>query len=210
MIVINGTKAFVGNAGTYGYRDIKVNVWIPGSDNDHVGHIGEIQFHLKDFYDLKQSKGHKLYSWIRRFDVYGMTSPDVLLLYTADIAEATIALCHSNINALFGQNLESNAVDVGLEMAILHSSIQNPLALRIQNGQQFYHHVVDEDDEEVSFADRFQEYSSFNRISSLMSESLGRELEFFCAFKKYQFEDFLQPCENRRVTEPRKKNGNVR
>lgn len=38
-----------------------------------------------------------MYSWVRKFNVAGITSPEILLSFSTEVAEATVALCAKNI-----------------------------------------------------------------------------------------------------------------
>ena len=86
----NGFESVVA-VSTYGYRDVKVNIWIP-CDPDLVklgpclqpsraGIVAEIQLHLQEMYDVKHDIGHLMYTWVRKFDVAGITSPEILLSF---------------------------------------------------------------------------------------------------------------------------------
>jgi hypothetical protein len=56
-----------------GYRDIKLNVEVDG-------HVCEIQLHLKQFYSLKNEKGHDLYNKIRTFKIEGALDASDLIV----------------------------------------------------------------------------------------------------------------------------------
>ena len=70
---------------------------LPSNDEPNKGIprgiIAEIQLHVRPFYELKQNVGHKIYSWIRRFDIYGMTSPDIMLTYR-QVLSVTLTLLY--------------------------------------------------------------------------------------------------------------------
>lgn len=170
---------------TNGYRDIKLNVWIPVRDNDPhndrldgktapggAGIIGEIQLHLAAFYDLKQHVGHKLYSWIRKFDVYGMTSPDVLLIFEASVAEATASLCAENAFRLL--------IDSSADIA---SGVVSPRVACDRDSL-----TPDEQlTEEIALADNSARSPVVLGVNgSVDDERLGRELEVLCCFQAYR------------------------
>lgn len=55
--VVRVSNGFIHNYGRNGYRDVKMNVIL-------VGHICEIQLHLRSFYGLMHGQ-HEVYEWSR-------------------------------------------------------------------------------------------------------------------------------------------------
>ena len=131
-------------------------------------------------YELKTQLGQKLYSLIRHFEIYGMTSANILLTFDVAVAEATVCLCPKNATRL----ITTAGADISDNFLLSHEK------------DDFGHILHSEEvEEEIRLAEDIAAHPLVLQKGqaqgqggghSVADERLARELEVLCCFQHYR------------------------